>query len=93
MKRLCLICFFLLPWSTLAGQGVAGKTAADLRDPVAVKEVLARQRDDANAAWWGFDLDDSTGPGAGGVPEIFISNVPIFIVVESLPKSPATLAG
>ena len=30
------------------------------KNPEAVAEVLAGKRTEANAAWWGFDLDDST---------------------------------
>jgi hypothetical protein len=51
-----------LPVSIAAAQGGAGKAAlaADLRNDAALKQVLAGQRDDANAAWWGFDAVDST---------------------------------
>ncbi|MGE3315610.1 MAG: LamG-like jellyroll fold domain-containing protein [Planctomycetaceae bacterium] len=30
------------------------------KNPQAVEEVLSRKRDVANAAWWGFDVEDST---------------------------------
>jgi len=30
------------------------------KNPAAVAEVLSGQRTEANAAWWGFDVDDST---------------------------------
>jgi hypothetical protein len=41
------------------GAGAAG-SAADVRNDAAVKQVLAGQREDANAAWWGFDPVEST---------------------------------
>src|SRR5208282_1342000 len=61
-----LFCVFLflvaLPVSAAAAQGETAKAVspADLRNDAAVKQVLAGQRDDANAAWWGFDAADST---------------------------------
>ena len=37
---------------------VYGQTVAP--NPTAIQEVLDGKRDVANAAWWGFDQDDST---------------------------------
>lgn len=62
MKKLLLVLIISLPSSLLASEVAANHTlaAADLRNEAAVKQVLAGQRDDANAAWWGFDPEDST---------------------------------
>ena len=62
MKRLLLVLIFSLSSSLFAGEGATNKAIAraDVRDEAAVKQVLAGQRDDANAAWWGFDPADST---------------------------------
>ncbi len=60
MKRLIPIFILaLLPSAVTAGVA-ASNPAADLRNEAAVKQVLAGQREDANAAWWGFDPEDST---------------------------------
>jgi hypothetical protein len=62
-KRFLVFLFLAaLPVSAAAAQIEIAKAAqpADLRDDAAVKQVLAGQRDDANAAWWGFDAADST---------------------------------
>jgi hypothetical protein len=45
-------------WAVQAGAGKA--EPADQRNEAAIKQVVAGQRDDANAAWWGFDAADST---------------------------------
>jgi hypothetical protein len=62
MKTPLLFFIFVLPLSAFAVEGSSSKTvaAADLRNDAAVKQVLAGERDDANAAWWGFDPADST---------------------------------
>lgn len=59
-------------------------------DPDAVQEVLAGLRTEANAAWWGFDPDDSTeylqAAIDSGVPRLIVPNMgqdwvvrPIFL--------------
>ena len=62
MKRLLLVLIFSLSSSLFAGEGATNKAIAraDVRNEAAVKQVLAGQREDANAAWWGFDPEDST---------------------------------
>jgi hypothetical protein len=62
MHRLICIFVLLTALPVSAAQAGEGKpaSAADLRNDAAVKQVLAGQRDDANAAWWGFDAADST---------------------------------
>jgi polygalacturonase len=42
------------------GDGSAGERLTHQTDPDAVQAVLAGQRDEASAAWWGFDERDST---------------------------------
>ncbi|MGI6082753.1 MAG: right-handed parallel beta-helix repeat-containing protein [Limnochordia bacterium] len=61
MKRLGKVnaCAFLLIFLFLwPAVGLAADRPGP--DPEAVKEVLAGQRSEANAAWWGFDPEDST---------------------------------
>jgi len=43
-------------------QPIAASDSSTLpgKNPEAVAEVLAGKRTEANAAWWGFDIDDST---------------------------------
>ena len=43
-----------------ASAGGAGQLPGNARNPAAVEEVLAGKRAVANAAWWGFDEEDST---------------------------------
>lgn len=38
----------------------AEEPPANVKNPQAVEEVLAKKREVANAAWWGFDPEDST---------------------------------
>ena len=62
-RAICILLFLAaLPVSRAAAQGGTIKmaSAADIRNDAAVKQILAGQRDDANAAWWGFDPADST---------------------------------
>ncbi|MGD1101126.1 MAG: right-handed parallel beta-helix repeat-containing protein [Terriglobia bacterium] len=57
---LLLFVVFRAPaWVANADSGIA-VVSADMRNEAAVKQVLAGQREDANAAWWGFDAADST---------------------------------
>jgi polygalacturonase len=39
---------------------MGAEAAANAKNPQAIEELRAGQRDDANAAWWGFDPEDST---------------------------------
>ncbi len=50
---ICSICF-------TANFAQAAEKTLPKKDPQAVKEVADGKRDTANAAWWGFDPEDST---------------------------------
>ena len=52
--------FLSLAAVLLLGSQVASASAPPGPDPEAVAEVLAGKRTEANAAWWGFDPEDST---------------------------------
>ena len=45
----------------LAAASAAGEMPGNTANPQAVQEVLAGKRATANAAWWGFQEEDSTG--------------------------------
>jgi len=62
-RKLFTLLLFALLWAPAgAASAELGNAVvpADLRNEAAVQQVLAGQRDDANAAWWGFDPADST---------------------------------
>ena len=70
MNLILCILLWLVAWpaSALAAQAANGNAApTDQRNAAAVQQVLAGQRDDANAAWWGFDPDDSTAALQGAI--------------------------
>jgi len=54
--NLKILCILLM----LAADAAAGDAAGNAANPQAVREVLAGKRTVANAAWWGFDGEDST---------------------------------
>jgi len=51
-----LVCFAAFVLSNAETQESLG----NFKNPIAVQEVLAGKRTTANAAWWGFDKNDST---------------------------------
>lgn len=58
MKIKFLILFLSLLFCSIVSAEI--KALGNFKNPEAVKEVLSGQRKIANAAWWGFDKNDST---------------------------------
>ncbi len=59
---LCVVSWLICP-RAFAEEGTPG----NFKNPIAVQEVLAGKRTAANAAWWGFDKDDSTAALQGAI--------------------------
>jgi len=55
LALICVCCS-----SCLAGDAEQQETPGNFTNPTAVKEVVSGKRMVANAAWWGFDKNDST---------------------------------
>ena len=59
---LCVVSWLICP-RAFAEEGTPG----NFKNPIAVQEVLAGKRTVANAAWWGFNKDDSTDALQGAI--------------------------
>jgi len=59
---LCVVSWLICP-RAFAEEGTPG----NFKNPIAVQEVLTGKRAVANAAWWGFDKDDSTAALQGAI--------------------------
>ena len=65
--KMLLVLILVCCLSCLAGGAEQQETAGNFKNPVAVKEVLGGKRTVANAAWWGFNKDDSTDALQGAI--------------------------
>jgi len=63
---LCVLSFLFLIVSCVYGSG-AGQLQGNFKNAQAVADVLAGKLKVANAAWWGFDKDDSTAAIQGAI--------------------------
>ncbi len=96
-KYKTILFFCLVSWliglRTFAEEEMPG----NFKNPIAVQEVLAGKRTTANAAWWGFEANDSTfalqGAINSGVSKIIVPYMgndwivkPIFLLAENCKK-------
>jgi len=65
MKIKSLILFLSLLFCSIVSAEI--EALGNFKNPVAVQEVLSGKRKKANAAWWGFDKNDSTYALQGAV--------------------------
>jgi len=68
IRRRILLVFVFAVSATCSDSGAEEQeTVGNFKNPAAVKEVLTGKRLVANAAWWGFDEDDSTDALQGAI--------------------------